>query len=387
MAGRILYVNHNPLGSASTYRQAGLAKYLSRKGFRCAFLGRSRRPFGGKDEGDEGGWKAFLSRTYWREPLVRSTLANARLYRRLASDSDFVHVNRGYPYTSGVILAGGSSAKLVVDMEDWDGFGGYSSYARLYGPKGALLTVSELVLPRRADLVLAVSRHILKIMRVRGIPDSRLVYLPNGVDLELFDGGISKDAARRSLGLRTEPVVMYTSTFWSWESQLHETALATFRAVSLKVPEARFLMTGPGELSFRRQIDALGLGEKVRFTGYVPREEVPRLMAAVDVAVHVISEHPFHQASSPMVVPEYMAMGKAVVAPRVGELASMLGGGAGVLVDHPDPEGLASAIVRLLRRDDLRTEIGRQAHIVAAQRYSYDVLSGRLASVLGPLAK
>ncbi len=88
---------------------------------------------------------------------------------------------------------------------------------------------------------------------------------------------------------------------------------------------------------------------------------MPNLMAAADVALHVISYHPFHRASSPVIIPEYMAMGKAIVATDSGEIASLLGDGAGILVNGLDPEALASGVVRVLRDPSLRKGLGARA--------------------------
>jgi glycosyltransferase involved in cell wall biosynthesis len=379
---RILFVNHLGLGSASSYRQAGLAKYLSRLGHSCDFIGRSRLASNGGGRSDEAEWAPFLKKTFWSEPLVRGFRSNVRAYRREAAGASAVYVNRAYPYTSAVIAAGAARRKLVVDMEDWDGFGGYSSFAHLYGARGLLLTLPELTVPRRADLVVAVSRMIYGYMRRVGVDDSRLVLVPNGVDLELFDRRIGGEDVRQRLGLGGRPVVMYSSTFWRFEREIHEVAMDSFRRIVEEDPEVAVLMTGPGDLEVRTELRRAGLERNVFFTGYVRREEMPKLMAAADVAMHVISGHSFHRASSPMVVPEYMAMGRPVVAPGVGELAAMLEGGAGLPVARPDARLLADGVLGLLRDGRRRREMGELAFARAMSDYSYSVLSLRLAGAL-----
>ena len=157
----VLFVNHLPLRSASTYRQAGFAKYLLREGYRNSFLGREYLTSlsAGKEEQSQPEWSAFSKITYWKEPLVPSCVQNIRILSSEAQNASVIHVNRANPFSASLVsLAKSRQRPLVVDMEDWDGFGGYSSYANKHGPPGWLMTFYESTFPRKADAVLVVSQ-------------------------------------------------------------------------------------------------------------------------------------------------------------------------------------------------------------------------------------
>ena len=300
---------------------------------------------------------------------------------RACRRSDVVHINRAHPYTATLALAArGATRELVVDMEDWDGFGGYSSFARKYGPSGGLLTLYERTLPRAADEVLAVSALLNDHMRKAGVQGDRLTVIPNGYDPDLFHSDADGGAARRRYSLGGK-VVIYASTFWPFELGVHRLVLQTFAEGLRAVPDASLLGVGRGNPPVVKMAEELGVRPRVVFTGFVPRGDLPGLMAAADVAVHMISGHPFHLASSPMIVPEYMAMGKPVVAPAYGELRNMLGGGGGVLVGSPSPGTMASSIIHLLEDAPMRVALGRKASERAAKLYSYEVLAKKLAAV------
>lgn len=374
---RVAFVNHLRLGSASSFRQAGLAKYLGRLGVTSDFLGRSGRQTGKAVLTSD--WPCFERIGYWNEPLVRKFSQNVKLFRAVARDDLVLHVNRANPYTATIAALGRAPPnKLVVDMEDWDGFGGYASYARLYGARGGTLTLYENVFPRLGDLVLTVSHLLTKVMVHLGVPQEKLLFVPNGYDEELFDPSISGASVREKYGLKDCLVVIYMSTLWRFERGLHEIALRAFKEVSLEMPEARMLLVGGGDLDVSLLVDQLGLQGKAIPTGFVDRGQIPSLIAAADVAMHVISGHPFHAASSPMVMPEYMAMGKPIVAPRTGELAYALDGGAGWLVDSADPRLLAQGVKALLKDEDRRRAIGQRALQKVKEEYSYARLAARL---------
>lgn len=376
---RILFLNHLALGSASTYRQAGLAKFMALRGHTVSFLGKRVRS---RDLGTvdvEPQWNIFHKRAFWKEPLTTSALTNAKILAMEEAGVDVVWVNRAYPYTTLLeTIAGTDLRRLAVDMEDWDGFGGYASFARLYDPRGMMLTLSEGILPRRAGLVPVVSRLLGERMLGLGVSQEKLVCVPNGFDEDFFRPSTSSKTVREELGLDDSPVVMYTSTFWKFESSQHETAISAFQGIARKVPDVKILVIGHGNLDLRQSVESAGLAKNLVFTGYVPRKRTPELMAAADVGLHVISSHPYHIASSPMVVPEYMAMGKAIVAPPIGELVTMLGGGCGVLTKSSGPTELADKTVSLLRDEGLRAELGAKARERAVNEFSYRVLADRV---------
>lgn len=374
----VVFVNHLRLGSASSFRQAGLAKYLGRLGLPSDFLGRRGQTNAPQAETSRA-WPFFRRIDYWDEPLVTRFPENVGLFNRVAREHGVLHINRANPYSATICALGRSSRNtLVVDIEDWDGFGGYASYARLYGARGGLLTVYERAFPILGDLVLTVSHLLMTRMIQLGVPERRLLFLPNGYDEELFDPSISGKSVRENYGLKDAPVVIYMSTFWRFETSLHQIALSAFKEVSQEIPDARMLMVGGGDLDVMSLVERSGLRDRVVPTGFVDRKQIPSLIASADVALHVISDHPFHAASSPMVMPEYMAMGKPIVAPRIGELAYALGGGAGWLVDAADPKLLATGVKALLKDEPGRKAMGQMAHKKVKEEYSY----GRLATKL-----
>ena len=372
---RVVFVNHLPRGSASSYRQEGFARCLRRLGFKTSLVCRS----GGAGGGD-GRSAPFDSVAHWNEPFTFRLGSNARLLARAIRDADIVHINRANPITATLLtlVRRSSRAAVVVDLEDWDGYGGYSSYIGSHGPKGWALTAYERTFPRTADAVVVVSKLLYSYMLSVGVPKEKLFVIHNGFDGDLFSPGVDGCGTRERYGLSGAPVLMYSSTFWDFERRQHETALAALQIVLEEVPDAKLLVTGREESDVIRVLGGGDAGGRVVLPGFVPRAELPQIMAAADVAVHVISDHPFHRASSPMIIPEYMALGKPVVAPRVGELGELLGGGAGVLVDGMDPGSIAQAAVGLIRDRGLRAKVGEAAKEKAWREYSYEKATARL---------
>jgi glycosyltransferase involved in cell wall biosynthesis len=120
---------------------------------------------------------------------------------------------------------------------------------------------------------------------------------------------------------------------------------------------------GPERLACEERAAAIG-GDRVRFTGAVEYDDVPRYLSTLDVAVvPARAGGAFHY--SPLKLTEYLAMGIASVAPQLGEIARDHRHDDDLLLYEPgNTNELASAIERLLRNDALRARIGDRARTV-----------------------
>jgi glycosyltransferase involved in cell wall biosynthesis len=137
----------------------------------------------------------------------------------------------------------------------------------------------------------------------------------------------------------------------------------------------------PYEAELRAQVERAGLGDRVRFAGFV--EDVPSLLAEVDVVVHasVIAE-PFG-----LVVVEAMAAGAAVVATDLGGPREVVTDGVdGLLCPPGEPAALAACLVRLARDPDLRRRLGQAAR-VTAEAYAPEQVAPRFVDCLAAAAR
>jgi D-inositol-3-phosphate glycosyltransferase len=113
----------------------------------------------------------------------------------------------------------------------------------------------------------------------------------------------------------------------------------------------------------RERVAALGLEGAVRFFGPQPQEGLRLYYAAAEVTVM-----PSYYESFGMVALEAMACGRPVIASQVGGLTTTVQDGVtGYLVSEGDPLVLADRIGAILRDDDLRDRLGREAARRAAQ--------------------
>ncbi|WHZ09669.1 MAG: Glycosyltransferase [Burkholderiaceae bacterium] len=126
-------------------------------------------------------------------------------------------------------------------------------------------------------------------------------------------------------------------------------------------------LAGGGDVqAYRTMAQELGIGEFVRFEGWVDQRQVARLMASADVLVL-----PSYDEGLPLVILEAMANGVAVVCSPVGEIPAVLTDGIDALFVRPgDVSGLAAALQRVLQHDELMEELGRTGRSLYERQFS-----------------
>jgi len=215
---------------------------------------------------------------------------------------------------------------------------------------------------RLFDRVIGVSRSVAADLLERPglrVGPGKVTVIRNGLDLSRIPVSGSR-VDRRDLGLSaTAPVLIAVANFSPYKG--HRWLLEAMPRVLRRFPEAMLLLVGDGSTlpAIRRQVQERQLEGNVRMTGF--RRDAIELMALSDVVVlpSVSSEGPS------TVVLEALALGKAVVATRVGGIPEVVEDGeTGLLVPPRDPRALADAICTLLAdrsRAQLLGEKGRRA--------------------------
>lgn len=210
---------------------------------------------------------------------------------------------------------------------------------------------------RRADAVTVVSGALRDfLVKQHGLSPDTFDVVPNGADLERFHPELPSDPDLPDNLRGDAPVVGFVGSFEKW----HGTDLLA--AMVCRVGEARddvhFLLVGDGPERVDVERATAGLGDRVHFTGKVPHSRVPGLVAAFDVGV--VAEAGFYM--SPLKLFEWMAAGRAAVAPCYGPLEEVIDDGVhGLLFPPRDIDTLCGAVLRLLDDGALRQRLGRAA--------------------------
>ena len=207
-----------------------------------------------------------------------------------------------------------------------------------------------------------------------GIADEKIIVNPNAVDTDKFRPDIGGASARQELGIGPREILAgFVGTFGPWHGVLTLAEAITLMPAKSSV---RFLLVGAGR--FRDEVERIirtaGKTDSVIFTGHLDHARIPALLDACDVLLspHVPLDDGSEFFGSPTKLFEYMAMGKAIVASRLGQIGEVLTDDeSGILIEPGNARQLAEAILRLSESPDLRQRLGTAARRAAVEQHTW----------------
>ena len=227
-----------------------------------------------------------------------------------------------------------------------------------------LAKASEAEAWRGADVVLPVTRVLAETVRRTVGQTRRLEVIPSGINLERFAGPFDTAAVRRRWQLDGRLVLGFTGFVRDWHGL--DRVIDAIARDGAEHPRMLFVIgDGPARASLEAQAAALGIASRVVFTGIVPREEIPAYVSTFDIALQpaVVAY------ASPPELFEYLALGRAIVAPAQPNIREVLDDGVNALLFDPAaPNGLTDAIERLSGDPALRATLARGAAETIARR-------------------
>ena len=234
----------------------------------------------------------------------------------------------------------------------------------------------------RVDAIDTVSDYMARTITARyphAAPKIRTIY--TGVDLVRFApvwssrGQDMRFLMRQRLGLGSEPVVLYVGRLS--EVKGTDVLIAAMHHIVAEVPDAVLVVVGSrwfgsserSEYVERLERQAEELGDRVRFTGYIPALEIERAYAAADVFVCPSRwEEPLARVHF-----EAMAAGLPIVSSRRGGNPEVVFPGVnGWLVDDcENPVAFAEAVIGLLKDPARRRQMGEAGRQMVEARFTW----------------
>lgn len=238
----------------------------------------------------------------------------------------------------------------------------------------------------------------------------KTVLIPNGVDVDRFrpvDSDEEVPSTAVSRGSVTEadrkqrnpeadtpntdrlnggkPTIIYTGNLGS--AQDLESCIRAMAHLSNESALLRLVGGGDAESRLRRLTDELGLDDRVKFEGVVPRERVPELLAEATIGIAPLQTFEELEYAMPTKVYEYMASGLPTLVTGRGEIERFIDeSGGGVHVDA-DPHQIAEQLDELLADSHLRRQLGANGRTYVASAYDRNAIAGRLSDEMTELIR
>ncbi|HOE96259.1 MAG TPA: glycosyltransferase [Candidatus Sumerlaeota bacterium] len=225
---------------------------------------------------------------------------------------------------------------------------------------------------RNADLVVACSRAA----AARLPRADRVEVVVNGVDADRFrpPTAVERAAVRRHWGIADEAIVVGTVGRLAPVKNQHLILQAAARLAAAE-PRLRVLLVGEGPCAagLRAEAHALGLGERVIFTGL--QRDVAPLLGAMDIFML-----PSAHEGLPLGLIEAMACARPVIASRLPGIEEVDGDSGSLVLVQPEPDDLAQALGELIQSEAARSRRGEAARRRVQAAFSVASSARRLAS-------
>lgn len=211
----------------------------------------------------------------------------------------------------------------------------------------------------RADIIISPSEYYINESRFLGKYRDKIVVIPNGINVDEFDIGYSKEECRQKLDLPINGEILLFLGGLS-PRKGPDILLKAMSKILRDIPNAKLVFVGGG---MREELEALskrfGVDEYIKFAGFVEEELKPLYYKAADVFClpSVMKSEVF-----PLVLLEASAAGLPMVVSDLETFKCIIEGGYnGIVTKRGDINNLANAIIYLLENENISEKMGKNA--------------------------
>ena len=240
----------------------------------------------------------------------------------------------------------------------------------------------ESYVARKADAVVGIARHILQDLNSRGVVSEKLFHVSNGVDCSRFVPLARDSELATELRLDNEPILGFIGSLYRYEGvSWLVRALAELRR---RGASCKLMILGDGEdvPAIEAAIRENAAQSYVLSLGRVPHDQVQRYYSLIDVLVYPRRSTRLTELVTPLKPLEAMALGKAVLASRVGGILELVQHEqTGLLFKPEDIDDFCDQAQRLIGQETLRTELGSRARQAVLHEKDWKILARKYEAV------
>jgi glycosyltransferase involved in cell wall biosynthesis len=218
----------------------------------------------------------------------------------------------------------------------------------------------EMFLYKRATHILVNSPAYREYMLAKGVPESKVTYIPYGTDIDMFNPSIDGSSVRKELNTEDKFVVLYAGAL----GQANDIDTLLRAAERLKKEERiSFVLFGDGKERARLESEAKRMElHNVIFAGTRPKKDMPLIVASADACIAILQDIPAFRTTYPNKVFDYMAAGRASIVVIDGITRELIESSyGGTFVQPNDDEQLAKTILDLSKNLEIVRQMGLNA--------------------------
>lgn len=240
-----------------------------------------------------------------------------------------------------------------------------------------LLDKLESYLYKKADKIILLFKDAIKYVKSKGVEESKILYLPNGVDIRRYGpvrANLPKEIDERLEHLKGKFVAIYTGA----HGLANNLDIILDSARLLKDNHnIHFLLVGDGPEKKR----LLNIKEKFRlenltFIDSVPKEYIPSILEKADVGLLPLKNSPvFKWGISPNKLYDYMAASLPIILLCNINEPTIINSESGIIIKENFAKNLSEELVRLSNQKDLVNKLGSNGRSYLEKFHTWSILA------------
>ncbi len=243
-----------------------------------------------------------------------------------------------------------------------------------------ILEYLEMFAYRKADLIVPVTDAFKTYMVDKGVDESKIHVVTNGVNLDFYKPAEKSQALAEELGVSGKFVAAYVGT----HGMAHHLETILEAAQQCDNPDIVFLMVGDGAERERllRMKQEMGL-DNVVMVRQLPKEKMPALWSITDVSLVLLKRSDLFKSVIPSKIFESMAMQCPIILGVEGEVKGIIEQAeSGICIEPESASGLLQAVSRLQDDSKLAAQIGEHGRRYVSEHYDRAMLAKRFEELI-----
>jgi glycosyltransferase involved in cell wall biosynthesis len=200
-----------------------------------------------------------------------------------------------------------------------------------------------------------------------GLPFEKINVVPNGININMFSG-VEKDYDfRRQYAADNEKIILFMGRLVYEKGVQH--LIAAMPKILAGYNDAKLVIAGKGGMldELKAQVNAMGISNKVYFTGYMDSKQVCKMYKCADISVFPSTYEPFG-----IVALEAMLSGTPVVVSDIGGLNEIIQHGENGMKSYAgNPNSIADSILALLYNPQVSADVVKKAKSMVKSEYNW----------------
>ncbi|MCK5561645.1 MAG: glycosyltransferase family 4 protein, partial [Thermoplasmata archaeon] len=236
------------------------------------------------------------------------------------------------------------------------------------------------ILFKNSTRIITVTDNLKKILiQEYKVRSNKIEVVNNGVNTKLFHP-MKLDKCRDKLKIdKQSNVICFVGNLDAWQGV--EDLINSSHIILKKVPNTIFLIVGSGALEnkLKEEVKKLKITQKFIFIGWVQYLKIPIYINTSDVCVVLKKNLPI--GYSPLKLYEYMACGKPVIATNISGLDIIEKYQTGLTVNPKHSKEVANAIIKLLKNNNLREQMGKNGRKLVLEKYTWEINATEVSNI------